>query len=123
MFNKNELGLDILSFAYYIQKSYIKGVGISFGTATFAVAVNQKCIYGVAIAPAFVDSINSLFTQTALIKQTTINYINFDLGHNTNTALSSGATHSVNGFVNSIMCFCKQHYKINDVYVTGGKSN
>jgi hypothetical protein len=21
------------------------------------------------------------------------------------------------------MCFCKQHYKINDVYVTGGKSN
>jgi type III pantothenate kinase len=121
-FNQNEIGLDILAFALAIKSKYLKGIGISFGTATFAICVDKNIIHGVAIAPSFDEGLQSIFHKTALIKNTKISSINFKLGSNTAQSLSSGVAHSVNGFVNSVMVHCQQNYHISNVFVDGGKS-
>lgn len=122
-FDKNEIGLDILAFAYAIKSILKKGIGISFGTATFAVVVNKDIIHGVAIAPSFDNGLSDLTKNTALIKNINIDHINFDFGNNTQLALCSGITHSVNGFINSISSYARKLYGISNVYVSGGKDN
>jgi type III pantothenate kinase len=120
---QNEMGLDILAFALLIKSKYQSGIGISFGTATFAVAINDNIIHGVAIAPAFTDSLNQLSKKTALIKNANLGKICFSLGNDTKSALSSGIAHVVNGFIQSITSYCQKQYGVDCVYITGGKSD
>ena len=120
--NPSEIGLDILAFATAIKYETNKAVGISFGTATFAIAINRKDIYGVAITPSFYDSLKQLKINTSLIKNTNLGNISFNLGNDTKSSLSSGITHAINGFINSIMQYCQQQYGIDRVYIDGGKS-
>jgi type III pantothenate kinase len=120
-FNKKEMGLDILAFALAIKNKHKQGIGISFGTATFAIAVKDNNLYGAIIAPSFDNALLSLTKTTALIKKANVNDISFNLGTNTITALSSGMAHSVNGFINSVVVYCKKNYGIDNVYVSGGK--
>lgn len=121
-FNKQEIGLDILAFALAIKKTYQKGVGICFGTATFAVAVSKKTIYGVAITPSFDIALQTIFKKTALIKKTKVELINFKLGKNTSESLKSGVAHNVNGFINSVASYCQETYRLSNVYIDGGKT-
>jgi pantothenate kinase type III len=124
-FNKKEIGLDILAFALYIKNKYKSGIGISFGTATFAVAVNRNRIEGVVIAPSILLGIHQLSGTTSLINtkhfSTTKSQLSF--GRNTNQSLASGASHMAKGFIASIQEYAIKHYKISKVYISGGKSH
>lgn len=122
-FNKKEIGLDILAFALLIKNYFHKGIGICFGTATFGVVIDNKTIHGVVITPSFMDSLESMYKKTALIKKNEINKISLGLGRNTISALSCGIAHNVNGFINSLISYCDKHYHINQVCVSGGNTN
>ncbi|MDR3257825.1 MAG: type III pantothenate kinase [Mycoplasmataceae bacterium] len=124
-FNKKEIGLDILAFALFIKNKYKSGVGISFGTATFAVAVNNKKIEGVVIAPSILLGIHQLSETTSLINTKGFGLLKNQLsfGKNTNQSLASGASHMARGFISSIQEYATKHYKINKVYISGGKSH
>jgi type III pantothenate kinase len=123
-FNKKEIGLDILAFALFIKNKYKSGIGISFGTATFAVAVNNKTIKGVVIAPSIQLGIHQLNETTSLIKTKSFGQIKNQLsfGKNTNQSLASGASHMAKGFIESIQKYASDNYNIKNVYISGGKS-
>jgi type III pantothenate kinase len=121
-FDINEIGIDILGYAMFIKSNYKSGVGICFGTATFAVAVDNNKIYGVAIAPSIELGIQHLSRRAELIHNYQVNKIQKIFGFNTSTAIASGAAHMAEGFVQSVAAYAKQKYHINDVYVSGGKS-
>jgi type III pantothenate kinase len=67
-FNINEIGVDILGLSLAIKYLYKKAIGISLGTATFAVAVDNSKLIGAVIAPSIELGINQLNETTALIK-------------------------------------------------------
>jgi type III pantothenate kinase len=122
-FPMNEIGVDILAIALITKHLYRQGIGISFGTATFAVVVNEKQILGVAIAPSIELGTRHLETTTSLIKKVNTTIGNLSLGKNTKTSLQSGGSHMARGFVMSLLEHVNSHYKINKILITGGKTN
>jgi type III pantothenate kinase len=120
-FNLNEIGMDILALCQFIKIKHKSGVGICFGTATFAVCVKNKTFYGAMIAPSIETSVKHLHDRTELIKPQSIAKLNRSLGFDTQTALQSGAFHMADGFVDNVLCFALQKYGIKKAYITGGK--
>lgn len=126
-FDLNEIGTDILGLALYIKQEHKKCCAISFGTATFSIAVDNKKLYGVMIAPSFSSAFDTLNSSTELTRTNKFDskknlYNWFDYGHDTPTALAAGANHLAKGFVDSLICFTSKKYKINKFCVCGGKS-
>ncbi|MDR2823345.1 MAG: type III pantothenate kinase [Mycoplasmataceae bacterium] len=122
-FNLNEIGVDILGYACLLKQRFKKAVGFSYGTATFAVAVNNEEIIGVVIAPAIDEGMNHLSKSTEMIsfkKQSNL-LIKANFGGNTNAALNAGSYHMANGFLQSAFSYCQKHYKINRACISGGK--
>jgi pantothenate kinase type III len=97
------------------------GVGISFGTATFAVCVKNNKMYGAIIAPSIETGIKNLHSKTALVRCKSITKLSANFGVDTETALQAGAFHMVNGFINSALMYANKKYHINHAYATGGK--
>lgn len=125
-FNVNEIGTDILGLAMYIKTVYKKACAISFGTATFSIAVDNKELHGVMIAPSFSSAFDTLNTSTELTRTNKFEaktnlYGWFDYGFNTPTALAAGANHLAKGFVDSLIEFTSKKYNINKYCVCGGK--
>ncbi|MDR2369448.1 MAG: type III pantothenate kinase [Mycoplasmataceae bacterium] len=121
-FNTNEIGVDILGLALITKLCYQTGVAISFGTATFAVAVKRNTLIGVAIAPSIELGTRQLQTTTSLIKKVNTKIGNLSFGRNTTTALQSGGSHMARGFIISVLDYVRQHYRINHVLIAGGKT-
>ncbi|MDR0985895.1 MAG: type III pantothenate kinase [Mycoplasmataceae bacterium] len=123
-FNINEIGLDILALAMYIKSLNKKALGICFGTATFAIAINNKNIYGVSIAPSIEFGLKHLGNLTELTKTNNVchKYL-LSFGNSTKTALTSGGSHMARGYILSCLDYCKNKYDINHCYITGGKSD
>ncbi|MDR3163560.1 MAG: type III pantothenate kinase [Mycoplasmataceae bacterium] len=121
--NLSEIGTDILAFALSISRLHSKALGICFGTATFAVAINTHKIYGVVIAPSIATGINNLTTQTAMIKINgdQITSLTNNLGHDTHSAIAGGSYHMFMGFINNLKTYCVRKYNIHHVYLTGGR--
>jgi pantothenate kinase type III len=122
-YNLNEIGTDILAFALCVQDHQPKALGICFGTATFAVAINHRQINGVVIAPSIATGVKNLSTVTAMIRinKQDIKLLNSDLGQNTLTAVVGGSYHMFHGFINSLRDYCLKHYHIKQTYLSGGK--
>ncbi|MDR0675127.1 MAG: type III pantothenate kinase [Mycoplasmataceae bacterium] len=116
-----EIGVDILGLALIVKHLYNKGVGISFGTATFAIIVNKQNLIGAAIAPSINLGIRQLQITTSLIKKVNTKIGNLNFGKNTLTALRSGGSHMAQGFIMSIFNYAHKHYHINQTLITGGK--
>ncbi|MDE6476716.1 MAG: type III pantothenate kinase [Mycoplasmoidaceae bacterium] len=126
-FNINEIGTDILGLAIYIKTVYKKACAISFGTATFSIAVDNKKLHGVMIAPSFSFAFDTLNTSTELTRTNEFDaktnlYSWFDYGFNTPTALAAGANHLAKGFVDSLIEFTSKKYNIKKYCVCGGKT-
>ena len=126
-FNLNEIGIDILGFSLFLQKKYKKILGISFGTATFAVLVDNKNIQGVIIAPSIETSIKQLnkteLTKTSGFYQNKNLYNYLDFGTNTTNAIASGTNHLTQGLVRNILWYVNEKYHLNKCCITGGKAN
>jgi type III pantothenate kinase len=121
-FNANEIGTDILALALITKHLQKKAIAICFGTATFAVLVNNNQLIGVSIAPSIELGIKQLSTTTSLIKKVNTEIGDLDLGTNTPTSLQSGGSHMARGFIISILDYVNKHYHINKALITGGKT-
>jgi type III pantothenate kinase len=119
----NEIGADILALALITKHLYRNGIGVSFGTATFAVVIKNNQIVGVAIAPSIELGTKHLETTTSLIKNANAKIGNLKLGNNTTTSLQSGGSHMARGFIMSLLDYTNKHYHINKVLITGGKTS
>jgi pantothenate kinase type III len=124
-FNVNEIGTDILALALAVKKNYKSGVGISFGTATFAVCVDDSHLLGAIIAPSIELGIQQLTKTTSLITKKSIDLTSGNLAFATNTkgSLQSGSSHMAKGFVVSIMDYVNKQYHIRKTLITGGKTS
>ncbi|MDR0825741.1 MAG: type III pantothenate kinase [Mycoplasmataceae bacterium] len=122
-FNQSEIGTDILSLALFIKKTVHKGAGICFGTASYAVAVDNKTMHGAIIAPPIITGIEKLHLSTSMLRQTNMKMKqSFKFGSNTIEALTSGAAYMANGFITGIINYCKKHYGMTHFIITGGKA-
>lgn len=126
-FDLNEIGTDILGLALYLKVNYKKAMAISFGTAIFSVAVNNKQIYGVMIAPDFLSALDDLNKLTELTRTNDFNQNKklhnwFKFGNNTPKALAAGINHLSKGFIDNMYDYAKKEIKVNKLYVCGGRS-
>lgn len=121
--NKKQVGLDIIAYSYYIGQISDSGLGISFGTLTFACAVENKKLKGAVIAPRFSTAPFDEIKSVSLINSFKIDYqLGKVFGNDTNAAVSSGLLHYFMGFIESLTIQAKNDYGIKKVYVTGGNA-
>ncbi|MGL4647517.1 MAG: type III pantothenate kinase [Mycoplasmoidaceae bacterium] len=118
--NLNEIGVDILGFALYLIMQKESSIGISFGTAIFAILIKNKKIMGVSISPSINRSFNEMHKKIEMIDPFSVNQSHPDFGLDSQTALEAGYYHLTNGLVNSILEYANKKYNINDVYIAGG---
>ncbi|GHU31132.1 type III pantothenate kinase [Bacilli bacterium] len=122
-FSQAEMGTDILSLSLYLKRTVHRGGGICFGTASYAIAVDGRKLYGAIIAPPIITGIEKLHSTTSMIKQTSIkSKQSFKFGTNTIEALTAGASHMANGFLTGVINYCKKQYGMSKFIITGGKS-
>lgn len=110
--NLNEVGTDILGFAYLI-KEYKNALAINFGTATVAIHYDQS-IKGVCIG---IDFFNSYYEFLKRIKIDVGLGTYSDFGMNTKDAIDSSRYFLINGFINEIL---KKYPTIKTIIYTGG---
>ena len=124
-FDLHEMGIDILAFAYYLQQTYKKALGICFGTVMFAIAVDKKILHGVIIAPYVESGIKHLANKAELISHKSKIQVNssfVDFGLNTNDALTSGVNNFYAGFCsNLVLNYASKGFK--SLCVTGGNND
>ncbi|MGL4947779.1 MAG: type III pantothenate kinase [Mycoplasma sp.] len=108
----NEVGTDILGFAYYI-KDMKNAIAINFGTATVSIKYCQA-ICGVTIGIDFVNSYNAFLNMIKLNSELG-SYPNF--GFNTQNAINGSRYYLINGFINQMLL---EHPEIDTIVYTGG---
>lgn len=120
--NKNEIGIDILAFCFYVQQTYSNGIGICAGTATFIFSLNDKRINGVLLLPNILTTFNTTFSNTDLIKKQIINSDNFklSLGSNTSEAINNGFSFNFYSLIKTTSDLFSKKYKTNNICVSGG---
>lgn len=124
-FNINEIGTDILAYALFLKKKYKKCIGFCYGTAIFAIGVDNKKLYGCIIFPVPSAGINELTKKTELItgEHKVINTGNFfEFGTNTLESLTSGINHYYTGIVSSVINYFNKKYNFKNVCFTGGNA-
>lgn len=114
--DKNEIGIDILSFCYLVQ-NYKKSLLLSFGTATVATIYNKK-IEEIILFPNIDDSINLLLEKTSL--KTKMNMSKSENKKNTKNSIINGKNILLNGIIKEIL---SKYKNIKEIYVTGGNKN
>ena len=121
-FNINEVGTDILAFALYLQKTYKKSIGICYGTALFAIGVDNKKLLGAIILPHIDTGLKELSRKTEMINNEKIdfNHSSLEFGHNTKEALTSGINHFYMGVTTNIVNYFHKFHKFNNLCLTGG---
>ncbi|MGL4950278.1 MAG: type III pantothenate kinase [Mycoplasma sp.] len=108
----NEVGTDILGFAYYIKDNK-NTIAINFGTATVSIKYNQA-IAGVTIGIDFVNSYNAFLNMIKLNSELG-SYPNF--GFNTQDAINGSRHFLINGFINQML---DEHPEVDTIVYTGG---
>ncbi|WEK83008.1 MAG: type III pantothenate kinase [Mycoplasma sp.] len=121
-FDLNEIGIDIVGFAYYLRKQQKKAIGICYGTALFSVGVDNKKVLGAIIVPYIERGIKSTVEKTELIKLNRVQYdpLYFEYGTNTHDALLSGINHVYEGLTTNICSYFYKKYKFSKLCITGG---
>lgn len=124
-FNINEIGTDILAYALFLKKRYKKCIGFCYGTAIFAIGIDNKKLYGCIIFPVPSAGINELTKKAELIttEHKVINTGNFfEFGSNTLESLTSGSNHYYAGIVSSVISYFNKKYNFKNVCFTGGNA-
>ena len=124
-FDLNEVGTDILAYALFLKKEYKKCIGFCYGTAIFAIGVNNKKLHGCIIFPIPSDGIKELTKKAELIdknKKITKHNNFMDFGTNTKQALISGTNHYYMGIISSIINQFNTKYNFKNVCFTGGNA-
>ena len=124
-FDLNEIGTDILAYALFLKKEYKKCIGFCYGTAIFAIGVDNKKLYGCIISPIPSDGIKELTKKAELIggsKKIKKHNDFMDFGSNTEQALISGANHYYIGIVSSIINQFNTKYNFKNICFTGGNA-
>ena len=123
IFDMNEIGTDILAYALFLKKKYKKCIGFCYGTAIFAIGVDNKKLYGCIIFPVPSAGVDELTKKAELITtgNKVINTGNFfDFGKNTLESLTSGANHYYAGILSSVVSYFNEKYNFINVCFTGG---
>ena len=124
-FNLNEIGTDILAYALFLKKAYKKCIGFCYGTAIFAIGVDNSKLHGCIIFPIPFAGINELIKKAELISPSKkiIKHNNFfEFGANTKEALSAGANHYYIGIISSVVNYFNGKYGFKKVCFTGGNT-
>ena len=123
-FDLHEIGIDILAYAYFLQQTYKKAIGICCGTVMFAVAVDNKNLLGAIISPYVEQGIKTLAHKAELITHKSkikTNSAFTKFGENTDDALTSGINNFYAGFCNNLVLnYSKQGFKT--LCITGGNN-
>ncbi|MCF0126266.1 MAG: type III pantothenate kinase [Clostridia bacterium] len=121
-FNLHEIGIDILAFAYYLQQTYKKAIGVCFGTVMFAVAVDGKKLNGVIITPYVEQGIKNLANKAELIghkSKIKVNSSFTNFGKTTDDSLTSGVNNFYQGFCGNLV-LNNRGFKV--LCITGGNN-
>lgn len=98
--NRNEIGDDIIALAEFCSHKSKNALGFSFGTAMFAIYLNDNKLVGATIAPGIGTSFAKLLNKASLLKIDKLNkYSSLNYGNDTLTALESGFNNVRKGFV------------------------
>ncbi|MGL4951512.1 MAG: type III pantothenate kinase [Mycoplasma sp.] len=108
----NEVGTDILGFAYYI-KDKKNTIAINFGTATVSIKYNQA-ISGVTIGIDFFNSYNAFLNMIKLNSELST-FPGF--GFNTQDAINGSRHYLINGFINQMLL---ENPEVDTIVYTGG---
>ena len=121
-FDLHEIGIDILAFSYFLQQTYKKALGVCFGTVMFAVAVDNKNLKGVIIAPYVEQGIKNLANKAELIghkSKMKVNSSFTNFGNTTDDALTSGVNNFYQGFCCNLVLNNKD---FKTLCITGGNN-
>ncbi len=124
-FNIDEIGTDILAYALFLKKEYKKCIGFCYGTAIFAIGVDNSKLHGCIIFPIPFAGVNELIKKAELISPNNkiVEHNNFlEFGANTREALSAGANHYYTGVVLSVVNYFSAKYGFKKVCFTGGNT-
>jgi len=121
-FDLNEIGTDILAFALYLKKTYKKAIGICYGTALFAIGVNNDQLLGAIILPHIDTGLKELSQRTEMINHEKIDSDcdTLEFGCNTQEALASGISHFYMGITTNITNYFHKFHKFDNLCLTGG---
>lgn len=123
--NKKEIGDDIIALAEFCSHKKSNALGFSFGTAMFAIYLEENKLVGATIAPGIGTSFSKLLDRASLLnvdklkKNSLLKY-----GNNTITALESGFNNVRKGFVLGIYdSIKKENNKKIYCVISGGEAN
>ncbi|WP_412032600.1 type III pantothenate kinase [Malacoplasma muris] len=120
---RQEIGDDIIALAEYCYKVNKTSIGVSFGTAAFALFLKNGELVGAAIAPGIGTSFNLLLDHASLINTNTISKkSNLIYGKNTIEALEAGFNISRSGFVMSFYNNVRENKENIHCIVSGGEA-
>lgn len=98
--NREHVGDDILALSEYCCHQGEDAIGVSFGTAAFAVYVENKVLKGAAIAPGIGTSFSKLLKKASMINVDKFNkHSHLLYGTDTNSSLEAGFNIHRTGFV------------------------
>lgn len=123
--NRKEIGDDIIALTEFCAHNSSNALGFSFGTAMFAIYLNENKLVGATIAPGIGTSFSKLLNKASLINIDKINkYSLLNYGNDTLSALESGFNNVRKGFVLGIYhsIVKKENKKIYCV-ISGGESH
>ncbi|WP_371246796.1 type III pantothenate kinase [Mycoplasmopsis agassizii] len=115
--NQSQVGADILANAIYAASLYKKAIVVSLGTATVISQVKNKRLQGAIIAPGLYNSYLNLIETAPKLPLLKFNYLEKNLGNNTEEALSIGF---INGFFYMIESLAKNIDPKSKILITGG---
>lgn len=123
--SRKEVGDDIIALAEYCYKKSKTSIGVSFGTAVFALYIENGELLGAAIGPGIGTSFNELLNKASLINIKNLNKdSNLIHGNDTISSLEAGFNILRSGFVMAFYHNIKNKNK-KDIYcvISGGEAH
>lgn len=120
---REDIGDDIIALAEYCYRQNRTSIGVSFGTAAFALYLKDGDLVGAAIAPGIGTSFTKLLDKASLINIDNINKkSNLNYGTNTSEALEAGFNIIRSGFVMAFYNNIKENNKNIGCIISGGEA-
>ncbi|MDE6082834.1 MAG: type III pantothenate kinase [Malacoplasma sp.] len=123
--SKKEIGDDLLALAEYCVKCNDTAMGISFGTATAAIYLQNKKLKGVSIAAGLGFGLDKLIEKASLLVKSKIDKFQLiSYGDNTISSLESGINNLIKGVALSLYNQIKKENPNKKIFslITGGEA-
>lgn len=120
----NKIGQDILALCQYSVNKNKNAISFCFGTAIFAILIENRKLIGVSISIGLMKNLEALNLNTKLINRIKIEKVKkINWGATTKSALASGLYHYAIGFMNSFYINAKNYLKTDKIYsvISGGE--